>query len=118
MDEHLDGPVSTIAIQPDGRIILGGSFKTINGLNRFGIVRLDYDGELDHSINFGSGANDDVLALVVQDDFRLIVGGVFTEFDGESAPRLIRLYGGLDYSPGRIRFEDAAYVINENGQAR
>ena len=115
--EHLDGPVSAIAIQPDGRIILGGSFTTINGLNRFGIVRLDYDGELDHSINFGSGANDDVLALVVQDDFRLVVGGGFTEFDGESAPRLIRLYGGLDYSPGRIRFEDAAYVINENGQA-
>ena len=52
---------------------------------------------------------------MVQDDFRLIVGGVFTEFDGESAETDC-LYGGLDYSPGRIRFEDPAYVINENGQ--
>ena len=115
--EHLDGPVSAIAIQPDGRIILGGSFSSINGLTRSGIVRLDYNGELDHSINFGSGANDDVLALAVQDDFRLVVGGGFSEFDGDSAPRLVRLYGGLDYSPGRVRFEEAAYVINENGQS-
>ena len=106
---HLDGPVHAVAIQPDGRIILGGSFASFSGLERAGIIRIDYNGELDHSINFGSGANDAVLALAVQDDFRIVLGGNFSQFNGREAPHLARVYGGLDYSPGRVRFEHAAY---------
>ncbi|SVE19977.1 uncharacterized protein METZ01_LOCUS472831, partial [marine metagenome] len=114
---HLDGPVHAVAIQPDGRIILGGSFASFSGLERAGIIRIDYNGELDHSINFGSGANDAVLALAVQDDFRIVLGGNFSQFNGREAPHLARVYGGLDYSPGRVRFEQAAYLVNENGNS-
>jgi len=86
---HLDGPVHAVAIQPDGRIILGGSFASFSGLERAGIIRIDYNGELDHSINFGSGANDAVLALAVQDDFRIVLGGNFSQSRLQSGPRAV-----------------------------
>ena len=48
-------------------------------LNR--IVRLNSDGSLDAGFNPGSGANDTVLALRIQPDSALVIGGRFTAVD-------------------------------------
>ena len=34
-----DGPVLAVGIQPDGKILIGGSFTTINGLTRHALQR-------------------------------------------------------------------------------
>ena len=36
-----DGDVKSLAIQPDGRVVIGGAFSTVNGLARPGIARLN-----------------------------------------------------------------------------
>ena len=44
-----DAPVSAIAIQPDHKVIIGGGFKTVNGVSQKRLARLDPDGSLDTS---------------------------------------------------------------------
>ncbi|HAV64998.1 MAG TPA: hypothetical protein DCY13_21830, partial [Verrucomicrobiales bacterium] len=45
----VNGPVTTFVQQPDGRMIIGGSFTTVRGLARRGIARLNADGSGDSS---------------------------------------------------------------------
>jgi uncharacterized delta-60 repeat protein len=47
-------------VQPDGRILIGGDFTTVNGTTRNRIARLNTDGTLDTTFANGlTGANDD-----------------------------------------------------------
>ena len=94
LGQHTNGTVYAIALQPDTRILLGGSFSSFSGVTRSNITRLNFDGTVDTSINFGGGANGYVGALVVQTDNNIVLGGGFTMVGGESRPRLARIYGG------------------------
>ena len=42
-----NGRVNAIAVQPDGKILIGGSFTSINGTARSRLARLNADGSLD-----------------------------------------------------------------------
>jgi uncharacterized delta-60 repeat protein len=61
--------VRAIAVQSDGRIVIGGEFGNYNGAYRGNIARVKPDGSLDETfINFNSGANGRVSALALQTD--------------------------------------------------
>ncbi|MBT9169304.1 MAG: hypothetical protein DDT19_02662 [Syntrophomonadaceae bacterium] len=85
-----------IAVQPDGRIIIGGNFTIVNGVTRVYIARLNPDGSLDTSFDtpvrtapFFIGF---VSSAVVQPDGRILVGGWFaTTGDSVMRPRIMRL---------------------------
>ena len=53
----MDGSVYTLAVQTDGRILMGGAFGTVNGVVRNRIARLGTDGTLDVGFSPGSGAD-------------------------------------------------------------
>src|SRR6266568_1641709 len=61
-----DITVLSLAVQADGRILVGGSFSTLGGQSRTNIGRLNGDGTLDTSFN--PGADDTLYSLVVQAD--------------------------------------------------
>ena len=42
-----NGRVKCLALQADGKILIGGHFTVVNGTNRNYIARLNADGELD-----------------------------------------------------------------------
>jgi uncharacterized delta-60 repeat protein len=87
-----NGTVTSIAIQPDGKIICGGGFTTFNTttfMNR--IVRLNSDGTRDFSFFTNFGFNNDVNSIAIQPDGKIICGGLFTAFDGTAANRIVRL---------------------------
>ncbi|HUS37390.1 MAG TPA: Calx-beta domain-containing protein [Verrucomicrobiae bacterium] len=109
-----NGPVLAIAVQIDGKIVLGGDFTEYNGVTRRGITRLNYNGRNDATINFGSGANGSVAALVLQPDRRIILAGGFTEYDGQPRLRLARIHGGSISGSGRFEFARANYTVSEN----
>ncbi len=93
-----DGPVTHIARQSDGHIIIGGSFSNVNGAATAKIARLSASGALDATA-FGSGIyGGSLLALAVQSDDRILVGGDFTMLNGAEVPKLVRLLanGGVD----------------------
>lgn len=96
--------VFDIAVQPDGKILIGGEFFSVNGTQRSTIARLNADGSLDTSFNPGSGANNRVDSLVLQPDGKVLIGGRFTTFNGVTRNGIARLKndGTLDtsFNPG------------------
>ena len=76
--------ISCLALQPDGRIVIGGVFTSFNATSRGHIARLNADGSLDATFN--PSANSPVYALTVQPDGRILVGGFFTTLGGQTRP--------------------------------
>lgn len=89
--------VDTVAVQADGKILVGGNFLTWNGNTVNRIVRLNSDGTQDTAFTTttGYGANDYVLSIAVQADGKILVAGSFTTWNGSSANRLVRLSNGV-----------------------
>jgi uncharacterized delta-60 repeat protein len=90
--------VNSIAIQPDGKIVIGGEFTSFNGITVNRIVRLNSDGTTDTSFttNAGTGNNSSVDAIAIQpSDETIILGGNFTTFNDVNARRLVRISGAI-----------------------
>lgn len=83
--------VRTLALQMDGRIVVGGSFTNFAGVSFNHLVRLNVDGTVDAGFNVGVGADDTVDALAIQGDNRILVGGAFTRANGVSRSHITRL---------------------------
>src|SRR5262249_1434184 len=86
------GDVSATALQPDGKILIGGTFSSVLGVGRKSIARLNSDGTLD--TNFNPGANGTVYAIAVQPDGKILVGGFFlgaNSIGGQTRNYLARL---------------------------
>jgi hypothetical protein len=66
-----------LALQSDGRIIVGGQFSQIDLTQLFNLARLNTNGSVDLSFDPGNGPNGDVNAIVIQPDGRIIIGGTF-----------------------------------------
>ncbi len=86
-----NGVVKAIAIQSDGKILIGGDFATYNGINvPWCILRLEEDGSLDLGFNNGgSGANIFIQAITIQSDEKILIGGGFTTYNGVNTPDYI-----------------------------
>jgi len=99
-----DASVYIYAIQPDGKIIIGGNFSQYNGVSRNRIARLNSDGSLDTSFNPGTGLTNVIRSICIQPDGKIIIGGDFTTYNGVSRNRIARLNsdGSLDtsFNPG------------------
>ncbi len=95
-----NGTVQAIAVQPDGRILIGGSFTQYAGNARNRIARLNTDGSLDASFSIGTGASSTIHTIAVQSDGKILIGGAFSTFNGTSISRVARLNsnGSLDTS--------------------
>lgn len=98
--------VNAVAVQPDGRILIGGSFPLVNGTSRPNVARLNSDGSLDFSFDPGTGASrisgfgGNVYSIALQPDGKVLVGGYFELFNGLPRNGLARLHpdGTLDTS--------------------
>ena len=103
------GTVYAIAVQNDGRILVGGSFTNFSGTNINHIVRLNADGSVDTNFltNVGAGANDTVQGIAIQADNRIVLVGQFTQVNGLTRNRITRLLptGAADPT---INFGDGA----------
>ena len=121
-----NNPVLSIAVQTDGHIVLGGTFTQASGVTRNRITRLNSNGTVDPTINFGVGADSFVSAIAIEEstisgyptnvpDEKIIIGGGFTHYFGESHPNLARIYGGSVGGSGAFEFSQADYGVNENG---
>jgi uncharacterized delta-60 repeat protein len=92
--------ISSLALQSDGKILIGGGFTTINGASRRNIARLNANGTVDNTFNPGTGPDRAVDAVALQPDGKVLIGGSFTNVSGTPRPRIARLngYGSLDGS--------------------
>ncbi len=96
----LNNPMDAIAVQADGKILIGGRFTTYNGTGASRIARLNVDGSIDNTFNTGSGANNSVLNISMQSDGKILMGGAFDYYNGTAGKGLARINsnGSIDAS--------------------
>lgn len=95
----LDGSVNAVHIQPDdSKILIGGTFRFVNGVERSYLARLNSDGSLDASYN--AYVSDSVDSITQQADGKILVGGYFVYVNGVEHKSIARLNsdGSLDDS--------------------
>lgn len=85
------GVLFTAVRQPDGKILLGGTFSSVNGTPRANIARVNADGTLDTSFDPGTGANNTVQSIGVQPNGRIIISGGFASVNGNASKGIARL---------------------------
>ncbi|RSK29512.1 delta-60 repeat domain-containing protein [Hymenobacter metallilatus] len=129
-----DGPVTSLALQPDGRLVVGGSFTTLAGSARTYLGRLEPSGVLDASFvpytppAYAAGG---VSKVLLQPDGNVLVLGRFNlRGAGQPEQYLVRLSGSTgqddpgfrfalptpDTSPRTIRLQpDGHMVLGGNG---
>jgi len=90
-------PPTTLAIQADDKLILAGTFGTVDGAPTANIVRLNANGSLDQTFA-GPAVNGEIKTIAVQPDGRLLIGGNFTAVGTTTRHYLARLQatGALD----------------------
>lgn len=90
-----DFGVHAVAVQRDGKILIGGYFQRVNGVQRLHLARLHADGTLDtgflNGLSGPSAGDHGVGSIAVQSDGKILVGGDFNAFNGESKSHLARL---------------------------
>jgi len=84
----------------DNKYLIGGQFTDYNGNVKYRIVRLNTDGSVDNSFNIGSGFDGTVLSIIETSDNKYLIGGQFTDYNGNAKNRIVRLNtdGSVDNS--------------------
>jgi uncharacterized delta-60 repeat protein len=100
------GPdVYSIVVQPDGKILIGGAFDTVNNIPRGDIARLNNDGTVDTTFDPGTGISgiyagywSQVSSIALQPDGKIVIGGPFAKYNGQPRNDVTRLNtdGSLD----------------------
>lgn len=95
-----DGSIYKLALLPDGKIVIGGSFSAYNGIARGRLARLNANGSLDTSFNTAVGASSTIYSLKALTNGQVVIGGLFSTYDGVARQRLARINsdGSLDAS--------------------
>jgi uncharacterized delta-60 repeat protein len=115
--------VNKIRIQADGKIIVGGVFTTYSGSTVNRIVRLNTNGTIDNTFNYGIGFGGNVVDIQLQSDGKIIAVGAFTTYSGSTANRIVRLntngtidntfnYGvGFNSNPTQFKIQDDGKIV-------
>lgn len=84
--------VHSAVLQPDGKIIIAGTFTLVNGVAQNNVARLNSDGTLDTTFGNGlTGADNNVFAVAIQPDKKILIGGQFKFIKGAARGGLARL---------------------------
>jgi len=98
-----DARLRAMVVEPDGQIIVGGSFSNFNAFPRLQLARLLPDGAVD--LGFKCDVDSSALtnrnpfffgpyALGLQADGKVILTGVFQAVNGSERPGLARIFAG------------------------
>jgi uncharacterized delta-60 repeat protein len=93
--------IYVVTAQPDGKILMGGSFDLVGGQTRVSIARLNSDGTLDTSFDPDQAADVGyVNSITVQEDGKILIGGSFSSSTYQNPGFLARLNpdGSVDYN--------------------
>ena len=115
--------VYIIKRQVDGKILVGGTFTSVNGITRNRLLRLNANGteDVDFNYNLGSGFDGRIYDIGILSDGSIIVVGNFTYSNSNYSPNIAKLYsdGNVDYSfSGNIStrngYVNKLYVLNDD----
>ncbi|MEN6626552.1 MAG: hypothetical protein ABFD69_10025 [Candidatus Sumerlaeia bacterium] len=125
-----DAAVQRMALQPDGKILIGGPFDQCNGIERFQLARLNADGSLDQDFNphfsylipiraypYAPSMN---YRFAVRPDGKIMISGDFYAVDGVARKGMARLNadGSLDptFEPSAELRSAGEFVLLPDGK--
>ncbi len=116
--------VSSVAVQSDDKIIVGGSFTSYKGSTNNRIIRLNSDGTKDNTFDNSTGFNGQVYGICIQPDGNIVCVGSFTRYKNVTGNnRIIRLSSNgikdntFDNSTGFSAFSTPKFVeIQSDGK--
>lgn len=88
-----------LALQSDGRILIGGQFSQVDISQRFNFARLNSDGTVDSTFDPGIGPNGQVNAIAIDQFGRILIGGNFTGYNGFARGGVARVFGDGTLDP-------------------
>lgn len=113
--------VETLALQSDGKILVGGSFTYMGGQTRNRIARLTTNGAIDTAFAPTGGANNTVVRIANVATNKILLVGAFTTANGVARNRIARLNldGSLDttFDPG-AGANNTVYCVAEQSDGR
>lgn len=87
-----DSTITSVVVQPDGTMIIGGYFLNVQGMPCKKIAKLKENGSLDSTFDSGTGfEGGNVLCLALQNDGKVLTGGDFITSQGTRRTRINRL---------------------------
>ncbi len=86
--DNLGGYIDAIAVQPDGKVLIGGHFTKVLGVTRNHIARINTNGTLDTL--FDPNASNDVHSITLQPDGKILIGGQFASLAPNGNPPVTR----------------------------
>ncbi|MCB9250873.1 MAG: T9SS type A sorting domain-containing protein [Flavobacteriales bacterium] len=94
-----DSDIRGMALQPDGKVLVGGIFSMYDGMTANRLVRLNSDGSIDTTFEVDSGPNNEVQGITANNN-RAVIRGFFNTYQGTLVPSfaVIKMNGSLDNS--------------------
>lgn len=96
------GKCETIVQQADGKLLVGGQFKTFNNNPALYLIRLNLDGSPDNSFSspFDDSWGAEIRQVMVLSDGKILVCGAFLEANNVALPGILKLNsdGTIDQS--------------------
>jgi uncharacterized delta-60 repeat protein len=86
-----DPEIYAVAVQSDGKILVGGFFTSFNGVPHYNLVRLNPDSTIDSSFDPNLGTAGSVRAMLVQPDGKIVIAGNILAVNGIVCGRIARL---------------------------
>ena len=107
--------VRTLAVQNDGKILIGGDFTTYQGITYNYLIRLNSTGSVDNTFSLGTGPDDNVNVIVLQTDQKILIGGLFIDYDSNVTGKIARLtsagFYDTSFDTGFLGFNNTVYTI-------
>ncbi|MFC4509066.1 T9SS type A sorting domain-containing protein [Flavobacterium buctense] len=92
---YTNGVINALAVQSDGKIMVGGTFSDVNGVSNGYLIRLNTNGSLDNSFDKGTGfvlgSYIGVQSIVILSDGKMLIGGNFNIYNNEPHNYIMRL---------------------------
>jgi uncharacterized delta-60 repeat protein len=99
-------------VQNDGKVVLGGTFASINGYTRHNIARLNNDGSLDLTFNSTVAATIYPLSMALQPDGKILVAGGIINGGNNDVVFRLNSDGGLDNTFNQVAAVRFAYNVD------
>lgn len=111
-----------LLLQTDGKVLVSGDFTIFDGKASSKLIRLNLNGSVDSSFSVGTGFSGPIYTMALQKDGKIVIGGSFSTFNGQSNKRIVRLNtngsqdssfnSGSGFSNGTVR----SIAIQTNGK--
>lgn len=107
----------SVLVQPDGKILVGGTFTNFNGASAAHLVRLSSAGVVDTVFGAAPGPTATVNSLSMQADGKIVLATEFGNFQSQLNQPIYRMFSGLAALPGTLQLASATTTATEGTSA-